>query len=155
MKSNKRLEYMNCVFCKIITGEIGSSKVYEDKEILAFMDNFPFRTGQVLVIPKKHIDHFSDIPDKLAVKIFLKGHQISKIIKNKLKPERMGLVVHGYGVPHAHMIIVPQCDKNDITTASMAKIEKGKIVFTSENLAMIPLKELRKIATIIKNGLTS
>lgn len=141
---------MDCIFCKIIAGEMESSKVYEDDQILAFMDNYPVRAGQVLVIPKNHIDHFSDIPDDLAVRIFLKAHHISKRIKEKLNPERMGLVVHGYGVPHAHMIIVPQRHEDDITTGQMAKIENGKIIFTSSNLSMSPRGDLDKIAEIIK-----
>ena len=144
---------MNCIFCKIVLGEVGSSKVYEDDQILAFMDNYPVREGQVLVIPKNHIDHFSDLPDDLAVKIFLKAHHISKSIKEKFNPERMGLVVHGYGVPHAHMVIVPQHNEDDITTGQMAKIENGKVVFTSANLPMAPREELDEIAEVIKNGL--
>ncbi|MEI7620093.1 MAG: HIT family protein [Candidatus Falkowbacteria bacterium] len=142
---------MSCIFCRIISGEVESSKVYEDDQILAFLDLHPVRAGQLLVIPKEHIDHFSDIPDELAAKIFLKSHQISKVIKEKLKPERMGLVVHGYGVPHAHMVIVPQHHEDDITTGKMAKIENGKIIFTADNLPASSREELNKIAEIIKN----
>jgi histidine triad (HIT) family protein len=144
---------MDCVFCKIIAGEIESSKVYEDDQILVLMDIQPVRPGQVLVIPKEHIDHFSDIADELADKIFLKAHHISKIIKNKLNPERVGLVVHGYGVPHAHMIVVPQQHEDDITTGRMAKIENGKIIFTIKNLPIAPREELNKIAELIKEKL--
>lgn len=145
---------MSCIFCKIIAGEVDSSKVYEDDEILAFLDLHPVNDGQLLVIPKKHIDHFSDIPDELATKIFLKSHQISRVIREKLRPERMGLVVHGYGVPHAHMVLVPQHHEDDITTAKMAKIEDGKIVFTEDNLPASSRDELNKIAGNIKDGLS-
>lgn len=145
---------MSCIFCKIIAGEVDSSKVYEDDEILAFLDLHPVNDGQLLVIPKKHIDHFSDIPDELATKIFLKSHQISRVIREKLHPERMGLVVHGYGVPHAHMVLVPQHHEDDITTGKMAKIEDGKIVFTEDNLPASSRDELNKIAGIIKDGLS-
>lgn len=144
---------MSCIFCKIVAKEVESSKVYEDDQILAFLDLHPVREGQLLVIPKEHIDHFSDIPDELAVKIFLKAHQLSNIIKEKLKPERMGLLVHGYGVSHAHMVIVPQQHQDDITTRIMAKIEDGKIVFTEDNLPTASREELDKIAEIIKSGL--
>ena len=144
---------MGCVFCRIIAGEVESSKVYEDEHILAFLDLYPVRDGQLIVIPKKHIDHFSDIPDELAVRIFLKSHQISRVIKEKLHAERMGLVVHGYGVPHAHMVLVPQHHEDDITTAKMAKIEDGRIIFTADNLPASSRDELNVIAKIIKDGL--
>ncbi len=148
-----RAKFMNCIFCKIISGEAESSRVYEDDQILAFMDIQPVRKGQVLVVPKKHIDHFSDIPDELATKIFLKSHHLSKSIRANLHNERVGLVVHGYGVPHAHMIVVPQHHEDDIATGRMAKVEGGKVIFTIKNLEVVPREELEKTAQIIKEGL--
>lgn len=101
----------SCIFCKIVAGQLESSKVYEDEEILALMDIQPVRQGQVLVIPKQHIDHFSDIPDALAVRIYRKTHSLLKAVREVVHPERMGLVVHGYGVPHAHAVIVPPASR--------------------------------------------
>lgn len=141
---------MDCVFCKIISGEFDSSKVYEDRDILAFMDIQPVRPGQVLVIPKEHVDHFSDIPAELAGKIFLRAHAIAKTIKARLKPERVGMVVHGYGVPHAHMIVAPQHDADDITSARMAQITDGKVVFSIKNLAVVSRAELDAMAKLIR-----
>src|SRR5690349_22067971 len=109
-----------CVFCKIITGQLESSTVYEDDEMLAFMDIQPVRPGQVLVIPKQHIDHFSDIPDLLAARLYLKTHALLKAVRKVVHPERMGMVVHGYGVPHAHLVIVPQHHEDDITSGRIA-----------------------------------
>lgn len=142
---------MNCIFCKIVTKKIKESVVYEDNQILAFMDNRPIRKGQLLVIPKKHINHFSDISNKLASKIFLKAHQISKNIKKITNCERVGLIVHGYGVAHAHIIVLPQHNKNDITSARIAKCVNKKIIFTRKKIT--PRKELEKIAKIIKKEL--
>jgi histidine triad (HIT) family protein len=140
---------MDCVFCKIVAGQLKSSKVYEDEQILAFMDIQPVRAGQVLVIPRQHIDHFSDIPNELAAKIFSKAHEISKIVKAKLNPERVGLVVHGYGVPHAHMIVVPQENEDDITSGRMAEIKDGKIHFTVKKLPVTSREELDRIAKLL------
>jgi histidine triad (HIT) family protein len=142
----------SCVFCKIISGEFDSSKVYEDDDILAFMDIQPVRPGQVLVVPKEHVDHFSDIADPLASKVFLKAHELSKLIRNKLKPERVGLIVHGYGVPHAHMIVVPAEREDDITSARMARIEDGNVVFSMKNLAVAPRPELDRIAELLRTS---
>ena len=76
----------SCVFCQIVAGQLESSKVYEDEEILAFMDIQPVRPGQVLVIPKQHIDHFSDIPDPLALRIYRKTHALLKAVREVVCP---------------------------------------------------------------------
>lgn len=71
----------DCLFCKIIRGEIPCSKVYEDDEILAFRDIQPQRPVHVLVIPKKHITSLATvIPEEVAVlgKILLKAGEIAE-----------------------------------------------------------------------------
>ena len=143
----------SCVFCKIVAGQLESSKVYEDDEILAFMDIQPVQQGQVLVIPKQHIDHFSDIPDALALRIYMKTHALMKAMRKVVRPDRMGLVVHGYGVPHAHVIIVPQHQEDDITSGRMADIENGRIIFTIKKLPVVPREELAQMAQLIKESM--
>ena len=143
----------SCVFCKIVAGQLESSKVYEDDEILAFMDIQPVQQGQVLVIPKQHIDHFSDIPDALALRIYMKTHALMKAMRKVVRPDRMGLVVHGYGVPHAHVIIVPQHQEDDITSGRMADIENGRIIFTIKKLPVVPREELAQMAQLIKKSM--
>ncbi|MCR4314306.1 MAG: HIT domain-containing protein [Candidatus Uhrbacteria bacterium] len=141
---------MSCIFCKIVTREAKASKVYEDDMILAFMDIHPVREGQVLVIPKGHTDHFSDLDDNVATQIFLQAQRISRTIKKVLSPERVGLVVHGYGVPHAHMVVVPQNDENDITSGRMSTIENGEVVFTMKNLPLVSHEELERVAEMLR-----
>ena len=143
----------SCVFCKIVAGQLESSKVYEDDEILAFMDIQPVQQGQVLVIPKQHIDHFSEIPDALALRIYMKTHALMKAMRKVVRPDRMGLVVHGYGVPHAHVIIVPQHQEDDITSGRMADIENGRIIFTIKKLPVVPREELAQMAQLIKESM--
>jgi histidine triad (HIT) family protein len=142
----------DCIFCKIAAGEAESSKVYEDEDILAFMDIQPVRPGQILVIPKEHIDHFSDIPDELALKIYRKTHQLTRALRRALQPERAGLVVHGYGVAHAHMVIVPQQHEDDITSGRMADIENGRVIFTIKKLPLAAREDLDKTARSIREN---
>jgi histidine triad (HIT) family protein len=141
---------MNCIFCKIISGEASSSKVYEDAEVLAFMDIQPVRPGQVLVIPKVHIDHFTDIPGELAEHIFRTAFTLAGKVRSVLNPERVGLVVHGYGVSHAHMVIVPQHTKDDITSARIAEIREGEVVFDMHILPMASREDLDVIAASLR-----
>jgi histidine triad (HIT) family protein len=150
------LEQMtSCIFCRIVAGQLESSKVYEDDEIVAFMDIQPVRQGQVLVIPKQHIDHFSDIPDALALKIYTKTHSLLRAVREVVHPERMGLVVHGYGVPHAHVVIVPQHHEDDITSGRMADIENGRVIFATKKLPLVSREELDRMAQLIKKNAAS
>ena len=144
---------MSCIFCDIVAGEAESSKVYEDDFVLAFMDIQPVREGQVIVIPKEHINHFDDLSDDVAIRIFLVCRQVSKSLRAQLMPERVGLVVHGFGVPHAHMIVVPEYDDQDITSSRMARIEEGDITFSIGNLRKPPRLELDEMARVVREGL--
>lgn len=74
---------MSCIFCKIIAGEIPSSKVYEDEMVLAFNDINPVAPHHILVIPKKHYDSVVDIPDKDMAIIAHIHTVINKIAKQK------------------------------------------------------------------------
>jgi histidine triad (HIT) family protein len=142
----------SCIFCQIVAGQLESSKVYEDNEVLAFMDIQPVRRGQVLVIPKQHIDHFSDIPDALALRLYMKTHALLKAVRKVVRPERVGLVVHGYGVSHAHVVIVPQHHEDDITSGRMADIENDQVIFTIKKLPVVPREELDQMAQLIKKS---
>ena len=79
-----------------------------------------------MIIPKEHIDHFCDIPDQLAAHILIVAQQFSRTIRQVLSPQRVGLVVHGFGVPHAHISVVPLQSPTDI---SYAYYEAGKLAF--------------------------
>jgi histidine triad (HIT) family protein len=104
----------NCIFCKIVAGEVPSKKVYEDEETLAFYDIQPKAPGHVLLIPKAHYQWFQDMPDEVSDPLF----RVAKVVAKKLKEEygsdfvRVGIV--GTDVPHVHIHLIPQklVDKN-------------------------------------------
>lgn len=139
-----------CVFCNIVAGTEPSEKIYEDERILAFMDIRPIHPGECMVIPKEHIDHFCDIPNELAMHILLHSHKIAQRINEHFKPLRVGYVVSGFSVPHAHMVLIPMNDKTDVTSMRFLEISDGKI---TTNVNLVPLtdrKELEKIAAILR-----
>ena len=70
-------------------------------------------------------------------------------MREVVRPERMGLVVHGYGVPHAHIVIVPQHHEDDIASGRMADIENGRVIFTIKKLPVVPREELDQLAQLI------
>lgn len=106
----------SCVFCEIVAGDSPASVVHEDECSLCFMTLRPTRPGECMVIPKDHIDHFIDIPVELLAHLIEVTRSVGRAIQDEFRPIRVGLVVHGFGVPHAHFILVPQHSASDITS---------------------------------------
>ena len=88
----------DCLFCKIIKGEIPSTKVYEDDEILAFKDINPIAPVHILVIPKKHYNDISEVPESEA-EIIAKIHMVI----NKIAKEQ-GIADKGYRIINLHKV---------------------------------------------------
>jgi len=140
----------NCVFCNIIKRELPASIFYEDTKILGFLNHRPVHAPECLIIPKQHIDHFTDIDDQLSAKIMVLGQQLARQIRKHYKPERVGYVVSGYGVAHAHLIIIPQYHDHDITSRHFAVLKDQKIIFTDEHIPIAPRAELDRLAAQLK-----
>ena len=110
---------MDCIFCKIVSGDLPSAKVYEDDEVLAFMDIFPANPGHLLVIPKQHYRNIFDIPPEIAGKIMEAGARIANAIKAALNPDGLNLFQSnepaGFQVVfHFHLHIVPRWENDSI-----------------------------------------
>jgi histidine triad (HIT) family protein len=103
----------NCIFCKIVKGEIPASKVYEDKEVLAFLDINPISEGHTLVIPKKHYENIYDLPLNELNKITEVIKKIVKKYKDKLNINELNILNSNgknaqQDVPHFHIHLVPR-----------------------------------------------
>lgn len=140
---------VSCVFCRIIAGEEPASVVYEDERVLAFMDIVPLNPGQLAVIPRAHVDHFCDLPDDVACDILLQAQRLARNLRERLKPERVGLVVSGYGVAHAHLVVVPLHGPHDITSEKFASLEGGQIKFGVRHLKEESRAELDRLARLL------
>ena len=98
----------NCVFCKIIAGEIPSFKVFEDNDFVAILDINPNTKGVTLVMPKKH--HESDLvetEDAFLENIVGVSRKVAQNLKAALGVKRVGLIVEGMGVDHFHVKLYP------------------------------------------------
>ena len=103
----------NCIFCKIIKGEIPCHKVYEDDNVLAFLDITAHAKGHTLVIPKKHAETLLDIDDDQLQELFLAVKKVTQKLKEKLSPDGFNGgwnngQVSGQSVPHLHIHILPR-----------------------------------------------
>jgi len=107
MKNKNLTEEENCIFCKIVKGEIPAVKIWEDEKYLAFLDMNPINQGHALLIPKKHDDYIFDLNNEEYSELMLKAKEVAKLLKEKLNPKRIGIIVEGFGVSHVHIHLVP------------------------------------------------
>ena len=138
-----------CVFCEIVGRRAEASVIYEDERVMAFMTLRPVNPGEFLVIPKEHIDHFCDIPNELSCHIIVHAQRLSRNLRERLRPRRVGLVVHGFGVPHAHLVVVPPHDPSDIVSAKYTHAEGGRIKYSEGLVAEVPRAELDEMARLL------
>lgn len=98
----------DCIFCKIVAGEVPSVKVWEDDSYLAILDINPNREGVTLVMPKKHQEpDFTNFSDQFMADFSVKGKYVANMIKKGLGVERVIFVIEGLGVSHAHLKLYP------------------------------------------------
>lgn len=97
----------NCIFCKIVAGEIPCEKVYEDETFLAFLDIHPKATGHTLLIPKTHYPWFIDLPDTLGENLFKNVTRLSRELKEKYNADYVRVGIVGTDVPHTHVHLIP------------------------------------------------
>ena len=140
---------MTCIFCELASGKKPCSRAYEDDLSMGFMGIRPLHPGELMVIPKEHIDHFCDIPDELAAHILIVAQQFSRTIRQVLSPQRVGLVVHEFGVPHAHLSVVPLQCSADITSSRYAHCIDGELVFSEQQVPMASRIELDEMASLL------
>jgi len=102
-----------CIFCKIINGEIPSTIVYSDESTFAFLDINPANKGHTLVIPKKHYETFNEIPTSEIWHLFEVVQKLSKAVEKGLKAEGYNILssnrrLAGQEVDHAHIHVIPR-----------------------------------------------
>lgn len=98
----------NCIFCKLVAGELPSTKIYEDNDYIIIFDAFPHVEGQALMISKNHVpSRFEDLPDDVLTSSILLAKKISQNLKKAFKSDRVVQVTEGMQVDHMHMKLFP------------------------------------------------
>ena len=134
---------MDCIFCKIITGDIPAHKIYENETVLAFLDITPVKPGHILVVPKNHYETLLDTPDEIVGDILIAVKKIAKAVMKITGAEGFNLnqnnfVVAGQIVPHIHFHIIPRFRDDGLKLWTGTEYKNNEI----EKLAEIITKEL-------------
>ncbi len=108
----------DCIFCKIINGDIPSSKVYEDDKFYVFMDIYPIVRGHTLVIPKHHCRNILDTPEEIGADFYPLLTKISNAVKKAYNAD--GIMVMQFNEPaagqevyHSHVHILPRYEHDN------------------------------------------
>lgn len=109
---------MASVFSRIIAGEIPSHRVYEDALTFAFLDIRPAAPGHTLVVPKEEVDHLFDLAQDDYSAVWSAAHRIAAALMEITRAVRIGVIVAGFEVPHAHVHLIPARSMADIHLGS-------------------------------------
>ncbi len=104
---------MDCIFCKIVAGELPSHKVYEDEATLAFLDINPATRGHTLVVPKEHATTIFDLPEEALTATARATQAVARILQRVLQPDGLNVIQNnghaaGQVVMHYHVHLVPR-----------------------------------------------
>lgn len=141
------MKHEDCLFCKIIDGEIPSAKVYEDDHVYAFIDIGQVTEGHTLVIPKQHAKDIYDLSPETAKELFARIPKLAQAVKDAYQPAGLNIVNNnsefaGQTVYHLHLHLIPRYDHQDGFDAKW------------ENRAdQYEMTDLEKIAETIKSTL--
>lgn len=111
---------MPTIFTRIIDGEIPGTFVWRDERCVAFMSINPLAVGHALVVPVEEVDHWIDVPAELNAHLFEVARVIGLAQQAAFSPNRIGMIVAGYEVPHAHIHVVPTRFESELSFANAA-----------------------------------
>jgi len=132
----------NCIFCKIIKGELPSYKIYEDDIVLAFLDIAPVNPGHTLVIPKEHFTNTLETPDNVLKHISITTKKIANAILKAVGTDACNITMNngktaGQVVFHTHWHIIPRLENDGHKLWSGREYEKGQAEETAKNIRSI------------------
>lgn len=133
----------DCIFCKVIKGELPSYKVYEDELFIGILDIFPVSKGHALVIPKKHYDWVYDVPEFGTY--WEVARKIMRAVEKAMSPNWTQFFTHG-AVRHAHIHIIPRFE--NIEGSTFIPAENSKAQFSKNEMEEIAEKIRMEVSSI-------
>jgi histidine triad (HIT) family protein len=107
----------NCLFCRIVSGELPATVVYEDKNAVAFLDHRPLFPGHTLLIPREHAETLGDLPAAQVAPFFKIAQLLSRVVEKAMEAEGTFVAMNNrvsQSVPHLHVHIVPRRRKDGL-----------------------------------------
>ena len=132
----------DCIFCKIIKGEIPCFKIYEDDRVLAFADINPINNGHTLIIPRNHSENIWEMSEEDLTAIHSASKKIAMAIKASLQPEGMAcLQLNGRAVNqivmHYHLHLIPKASDEPELTMTAWELKPGEMKLIEETAKKI------------------
>lgn len=129
-----KIEKLNpdCIFCKIIKGEIPCSKIYEDEKTLVFLDIQPVHKGHCLIIPKEHSENILDTKDKYLHSMISTSKKIAKAMMEATHADGFNININtkkaaGQLVDHVHFHIIPRFKEDGLKLWPQSPYQEGKM----------------------------
>ena len=107
----------NCLFCRIVAGEVPAVVVYEDDDAVAFLDHRPLFHGHTLLVPRKHVETLGELPVSLVEPFFKTAQLLSRVVQKALDAEGTFVAMNNrvsQSVPHLHIHVVPRRKKDGL-----------------------------------------
>jgi len=126
---------MASIFSRIIAGEIPSYKIAEDDKFFAFLDINPMAKGHTLVIPKQEVDYIYDLDDTTVGEMNVFAKKVAKAIEKAVPCKRIGIMVLGMEVPHAHIHLIPINRESDMLLSNpKLKLEQSEFEMIADKI---------------------
>jgi histidine triad (HIT) family protein len=121
-----------CLFCKIVKGELPSSKIYEDEDTLAFLDLFPVNKGHSLVISKEHYENIFDVPEESLSKISSVMKNVADAVKKGVNADGISITQSngkpaGQVIFHIHFHIIPRFKEDGLKLWPQGKYKENEM----------------------------
>ena len=107
----------NCLFCRIVSGEVPATLVYVDENAVAFLDHRPLFHGHTLLVPRQHVETLVDLPQELIGPFFEAAQALAHAVQHAMKAEGTFVAMNNrvsQSVPHLHVHIVPRRKKDGL-----------------------------------------
>ena len=130
---NPYIGVMPTIFTRIIDGDIPGTFVWRDERCVAFMSINPMAYGHTLVVPIEEVDHWVDASAELSAHLFEVTRHIAQAQAKAFRPERVGVIIAGYEVPHTHIHVIPTNEMAELSFANAApSVERADLDASAE-----------------------
>ena len=118
---------MACVFCDIVARKAPAHIVYEDDDLIAFLDSRPITDGHTLLVTKRHYERLGEIPEATVAKLFTKAQELNETIMKKMSAQGANISVNDGKaahqlVPHIHVHIIPRKANDGVTFSARRRL---------------------------------